>query len=384
MDWLNSRIKQTLDARHKSGNYRVLGGIHELIDFTSNDYLGLARSSIIKEAVRHRTDDIGIRNGSTGSRLLSGNYSLIEELEELLSRIFDAEACLVFNSGYVANLALHATLASKGDSIMYDQFAHVCIKEGAAMSRASSFPFYHNDPNDLENRLRRAEGRSIISVESIYSMDGDECCLDDLISLSQRYEAPIFIDEAHSTGVMGRSGNGYACSKRKQEEIFARIYTFGKAIGSHGACVCGSRSLIEYLKNFAAPFIYTTAMSPHNVLTVMEAFYYLREKGEQLQLQLNENIQQFKKLIKVYGLEWMQVGINSDSAIQPLIVSGNEEIKRTSAQLFDENFDIRPILSPTVRKGAERLRVCLHAYNTPEEIEALLRILSAANLRKGE
>lgn len=364
-DW----FKKKLDDRHSSGLLRKLTAPEGLIDFTSNDYLGLARSKELFEDIHRRTTSMDVKNGATGSRLLSGNSKYAEEIERKLATIFKGESALILNSGYSANLAALSSIPQRNDTIIYDELAHACIKDGARLSLAKHFSFRHNDLNDLESKISRAEGKIFIAVESVYSMDGDQCPLKELVDVAEKYHATIILDEAHSTGVMGDGGSGLAVSKNLHDKIAIRVYTFGKAMGIHGACVVGSKLLTDYLINFSRPFIYTTALTPHSIASIDCAFEFVK-KNIGLQQSLQERI-------KLFTSETTSLTnrTKSESAIQTIILPGNERIRKSAATLQQSGFDVRPILSPTVPAGTERLRICLHTFNSPGEISALAKAL---------
>jgi 8-amino-7-oxononanoate synthase len=374
---LTKKLEAKLQERLELGNERKLRDINLPFDFVSNDYLGLARSKELAGRIKHRfesLDHINL-NGASGSRLLSGNSSFAMALEEKLAKLFNAEAALLFNSGYMANLALISTIATKDDTILYDQLSHVCLKEGAWMSRADARPFRHNDVRDLELKLKQATGDVFVIMETVYSMDGDIGHVEEIHKVCRYYGANLIVDEAHSTGVMGKHGNGYLNQIGFQDAVFGRVYTFGKAVGVHGACICGSKILIDYLTNFCRPFIYTTGISLHQLVSIEQAFDYLYDYPE-LTSDLQKKIVHFQK-----GINSINLGINkakyqeSNTAIQPIIVPGNKRLKKVTADLQSLGFDIRPILSPTVKQGSERIRVCLHTHNTLEEIDDLIRNL---------
>ncbi|HEY9048682.1 MAG TPA: 8-amino-7-oxononanoate synthase [Ohtaekwangia sp.] len=370
MDRLQKELSKRLKAREEEGLLRTLKHTSGLIDFTSNDYLGLARSEDLFNAIHQKLNTLPARsNGATGSRLLAGNNSYYEEVESTLAGIFHAQAALIFNSGYSANLAVLSSLPQRGDTILYDELAHACIKDGTRLSMAKRFSFRHNDLNDLEAKLKRSEGNIFIAVESIYSMDGDACPLQELITLAEKYNAFIIVDEAHSTGVTGEKGSGLAVSLNVHDRIAVRIYTFGKAMGIHGACVTGSDELRNYLINFARPFIYTTALPPHSVVAIDCAFRYLQE-NIQTQEQLKKNIQLY-----LHATRDLPNKTISASAIQTAVYPGNDHVRSVAHALQQKGFDVRPILSPTVPKGTERLRICLHAFNTAQQIEELSVVL---------
>ncbi len=363
---LDTWLEKALANRKQQNLFRELKTSHGLADFCSNDYLGLARSEALFNMISARCENLPLRkNGSTGSRLLSGNSELTEALEHKLSTIFKCDAALILNSGYTGNLAIFSSIPQKNDTILFDELAHASIKDGARLSLAKRFSFRHNDLNDLESKIKRAKGKVFIAAESVYSMDGDECPLIELAALAKKYAASLILDEAHSTGTKGEYGSGLATSLGVEESIDIRLFTFGKALGIHGACVAGSQRLIQYLINFARPFIYTTALTPHGIVSIDCAFDYL---GENIHLQniLEQNIKAF-----VDGIGTVPNRTPSKSAIQTLIIGGNDKAKTSASSLQKEGFDIRPILSPTVAKGSERLRICLHTYNSWDEISKL-------------
>src|SRR5690606_36736063 len=202
----------------------------EAIDFYSNDYLGLARSSALSAEIEQQYREGNYLNGSTGSRLLGGNYPLIEDTEHKLAARFKSEGCILFNSGYSAILAVLSAVPGRGDTILFDNLAHASLKDGARLSLAKHHSFRHNDPEDLERKLAAATGNKFVVLESVYSMDGDLCALEDLIAASRRHNAIIVLDEAHSTGVIGEGGSGFAIARGLEKEVDIRVYTFGKAM----------------------------------------------------------------------------------------------------------------------------------------------------------
>jgi 8-amino-7-oxononanoate synthase len=313
-------------------------------------------------------------SGATGSRLLSGNTEYYEDLEKRLADLFRSESSLIFNSGYTANLAIFSSIPQKGDTIIYDELIHACIKEGSRLSFADRFSFKHNDVNDLEQKLKKAKGEKFVAIESIYSMDGDSALIKDILSICKEYGAYLIIDEAHGTGVFGEKGIGLACELGIDKDIFIRTYTFGKAIGSHGACVAASKVVREYLVNFARSFIYTTALPLHNLVSIDQAFNFISE-NPQLQNELKWRIHYFREQIQSPSSGKPVHYIDSSSSIQAILVPGNENAKALSETLIRQGYDIRPILSPTVQEGKERVRICLHVYNSLQEIEALVKII---------
>lgn len=370
MENIDAEIIRLLNERRAKGNLRVMRMPEPaLTDFSSNDYLGLARSEELQKSIYEQVLKNNLSNGSTGSRLLTGNSSYAEELESKLKQIFKSESCLLFTSGYSANIGILSSLPKKADTVLYDEKVHASLKDGVRLSLATRYPFRHNDIEDLEGKLRRSTGRKFVVVESIYSMDGDECPLPDLIRLKNKYDFEIIVDEAHSTGIIGSYGEGLCVTSQLHEEITLRIYTFGKALGSHGACVAASEAIKQYLTNFCRAFIYTTALPPHTLVSIAEGFDYIAnhsDLGTSLRLKSRKYLENIHPSLRT----------SSRSAIQTVIIPGNENCKQASEVLKQKGFDVRPILSPTVPNGSERLRICLHSYNTDSEIVNLTRALN--------
>ena len=216
-------LQHKLDERINKGNIRKLPSLTGLVDFVSNDYLGLSGNEHLATQIHDRCVAEKVPNGGTGSRLLSGNHKWYEEAEDLLKSIFKAEDVLLFNSGYAANQALVSSVADKGDTILYDQLSHVCLKEGAWLSRAETIAFRHNDLEDLESRLKRVEGRCFVLTETIFSMDGDVAPLEQIVSICEKYSAYLIVDEAHSTGVYGENGSGMLTEMKLDQRVLGVI-----------------------------------------------------------------------------------------------------------------------------------------------------------------
>ncbi|MFT4736043.1 MAG: 8-amino-7-oxononanoate synthase [Cyclobacteriaceae bacterium] len=361
-----AKLVEALTQRSKSGNLRSLRRTDSLVDFASNDYLGLSTSNELHKLIQTRYYALDtIRNGGTGSRLISGNTAIYEQLENKLAGIFKGEGALLFNSGYAANQALVSAVPQKGDTILYDQRSHVCLKEGAWLSKAQSFSFAHNNLDDLAQKLKRAAGDVFVVTETVFSMDGDVSPLSEMITLCKSFGAYMIVDEAHSTGAYGKDGAGWLVQENLQEGVFARVYTFGKAMGVHGACVVGSEQLKKYLINFGRPFIYTTSLPAHSIVSIDAAFDLLGQQAH-LQQSLSQKINLFRQLY---------LSSVSRTAIQPILIKGNDKVKQVADRMQKEGFDIRAILSPTVREGEERLRISLHASNSDQQITEMVEAL---------
>jgi len=373
-------LLQKLQQREQNNALRKLPISSNLIDFASNDYLGFANSSTIFNQTHNYLLENNIKiNGATGSRLLSGNHNLYQITEKFIANFHQSETALIFNSGYDANVGFFSAVPQRNDIILYDELCHASIRDGIQMSNAKSFKFQHNDFEDLERLiLKRSPEASIhttiyVATETIFSMDGDSPNLEVLVTLCEKHKVYLVVDEAHALGVIGDYGQGLVQSQGLQNHVFARIITFGKGLGCHGAAILGSQELQNYLINFARSFIYTTALSPHSVASILIAYQYLESEKERVQI-LSKNIQFFNQQKTQIGLK--SLFVYSKSAIQSAIIPKNENVKHIASQLQQKGFDVKAILSPTVPEGQERLRFCLHSYNSEEEISAVLQILS--------
>jgi 8-amino-7-oxononanoate synthase len=264
-------------------------------------------------------------------------------------------------------------------TILFDELSHASIRDGIQLSNAKSYKFKHNDFEDLERLLLKLSTDNqqpttiYIVTESVFSMDGDCPNLEKLTQISNKYSCNLVVDEAHALGVFGNRGEGFVQMLGLQDAAFARIVTFGKGLGCHGAAIIGSTELKNYLVNFARSFIYTTGLSPHSVATILIAYQHLETEKKELE-KLRKNINYFNQEKNLLGLKPMFV--RSKSAIQSAIVPGNRNVKLIANQLQENGFDVKAILSPTVPEGQERLRFCLHSYNSKEEISEVLKLLS--------
>jgi 8-amino-7-oxononanoate synthase len=370
-------LYKKLEKRYEDNSLRKLGSQSSLVDFASNDYLAFAESKAIFERTTELLSQKGISgNGATGSRLLSGNHSLYTEAEEMLCKFHESESALIFNSGYDANLGFFGSVPQRGEIVLYDELCHASIRDGLLLSNAKAIKFGHNDCEHLQQLIERFSGNTIyIVTETVFSMDGDCPPIEQIVEIAEQNSCFLIVDEAHALGVMGEKGQGLLQSLNLHNRVFARIVTFGKALGCHGAAVLGSNQLTQYLVNFARSFIYTTGLSPHSVATIMVGYSQLENDSESLG-KLRSNIIYFNQQKKLLGLT--PLFVRSYSSIQCAIVQGNENVKNLAA-LFQENgFDVKAILSPTVPAGQERLRFCIHSYNSTEQIDAILNLLSAS------
>lgn len=326
------------------------------LDFSSNDYLGLASSKRLGLAVSAAIAR-GTAIGAGGSRLLRGNHPEHEELEAQAAAFFHCERTLFFGGGYVANFAVFSTLPQRDDLVILDELIHASIREGVRAGRAASAEAPHNDVGAVETLIRSwrgggGRGRIWIAVESLYSMDGDRAPLDDLKTLAVGYEALLVIDEAHATGVFGPDGCGLAASFEGLENVIV-LHTCGKALGGAGALLNLPRVLADFLVNRCRPFIFSTAPSPLMAVAALEALKILKEEPQRREALAN--------LVAYAGWQAQaRCGLQvSGSQILPVIIGDDFGTMQIAAKLRERGFDVRGVRPPTVPKGTARLRISI-------------------------
>ncbi|MEM9142207.1 MAG: 8-amino-7-oxononanoate synthase [Bacteroidota bacterium] len=378
------KLEQQLNERKENDLLRSLPGQENLVDFASNDYLGFAQDETLYAHTFQRLLNEGIsRNGASGSRLISGNHKLYTELEAHLAHFHDIEDALVFTSGYNANLGFFAAVPQRNDVVFYDQMIHASIRDGIALGHAKSYKFRHNDLENLQEGVQRvlnssqegiSDTRIYVVTESVFSMEGDSPDLTALAKYCLENGYYLVVDEAHALGVFGSKGMGLVQELGLEKKVFARIITFGKALGCHGAAVLGSAVLKQFLLNFARSFMYTTGLPPHTLATLQSGYAYLEStEGKDRQRRLKRNITYFKQ--RLGKLDLAPLFTPSDSAIQACVIPGNSRAQSISKKLAEDGFNVKAIRSPSVPKGYERLRFCVHSFNTKEEIGYVLQLL---------
>lgn len=355
-------VSHRLNEQRKNLAFRVLMRADPVLtDLCSNDYLGICRNEMIRIPST-------MAHGSTGSRLLSGNSLEAEQLEAFLASFHRAETALLFNSGYDANLGILSCLPQEGDTILYDVLSHASIRDGIRLSKAKAFPFLHNDMADLERRLSAASGTVYVVTESVFSMDGDLAPLIQMVTLCEKFGGFVIVDEAHATGVMGAHGEGLVQQLGLEKKVMARIHTFSKAIGCHGAVILGSDLLKQYLLNFSRPLIYATALSPAAVAAVRASYEIFPGMDDERNI-IKELVSYFQSLSLPFDK------LRSDTPIQGIIIPGNREVTEMSMRLLEVGLDCRPIRYPSVPKGSERIRIILHAFNKPGDLDLLKKTI---------
>ncbi len=344
----------------------VRAGGREWINFASNDYLGLAGSQEIREALVKGVAQYG--GGAGASRLVCGTHRAHVELEEALAAFKGTEAALTFSSGFAVALGTIPALVGKGDTLILDKLCHASLVDAARLSGATLRVFPHNHLDKLERLLQTAQGRVLVITEAIFSMDGDAAPLREIVELKEKHGAWLLVDEAHAVGVLGPQGRGLAAALGVDRRVDLHLGTLSKAFGLSGGYLAASRPVIDLLINRARSFIYSTAPPPHLAYALQLALDIIRsDAGDALRHSLHGNVQQMRGILRGLGIATPQ----APSAILPVILGDEERAMKTSARLREAGWLIPCIRYPTVARGRARLRITASALHTSTQIEAL-------------
>jgi 8-amino-7-oxononanoate synthase len=390
MNSFTNELQHRLAARREQNLFRELRrvdsaagpriemGERSFLNFSSNDYLGLASHPALKSAATRAVEMFG--SGAGASRLICGSLAPFHELEETLAAFKCTEAALSFSTGYAAATGAISALMGSDDVIILDKLVHACIVDAARLSGAKLRIFDHNDLNDLAEKLNWAAGRrrtpnqkshTLIVTESVFSMDGDRAPLREIVALKEQHGAWLMVDEAHATGILGRNGRGLADELGVSSQIDIQMGTLGKALGASGGYICGSRELVDFLINHARSFIFSTAPVPAAAAAATAGIRVIQSsEGDALRKSLFERVRELTSSIEV------QPSAGS-SAIVPFMI-GDEKAATTAAeQLREQHIFIPAIRYPTVARGAARLRITLSAAHSRADVDLLIRGLNA-------
>ncbi len=339
-----------------------------LINFASYNYLGLSYRPEVKQAIKEAVDRFG--GGSSGSPILSGTTQLHKQLADELAAFKAKEAAMIFPTGYSANVGVIAGLMRSGDLIVADQYAHASIVDGMILSKAKSRFFRHNKPEDLDRKLRGFEGKKLVIVEGVYSMDGDIAPLPEIMEVARSHNARVLIDEAHSTFVFGANGRGVAEHFGLDAEVDIHIGTFSKSLGGQGGFVAGSRALIDYLRGFSRSRFFSCALAPTVVAGITRALQLASAEPE-LRTRLWENVEIMQGLLRDGGVD---IG-DSESQVIPIMVRNDAKVFEIGEELLREGVFINPVKYPAVGKHKSRFRMSISAAHSRDELEEGARII---------
>jgi 8-amino-7-oxononanoate synthase len=333
-----------------------------LVNFASYNYLGLSYRPEVKKAIQEAAEVFG--GGASGSPILSGTTVLHERFAEEIAAFYDQEAALIFPTGYSANVGTIAGLMRSGDLIVADQFAHASIVDGMILSKAKSKYFRHNRPDDLDRKLSGFDGKKLVIIEGVYSMDGDTPPLAEIVEVCRRHRARLMIDEAHSAFVFGKTGKGVAEDEGLEDEIDIHLGTFSKSLGGQGGYIVGSSKLITYIKGFSRSRFFSCALSPVIVAGLRKALE-LATKEPELRTRLWENVKYMQELL---AAAHVPIG-DSNSQVIPIMVRDDTRILKMGEDLLREGVFINPVKYPAVGKNKSRFRMSVSAAHTREELE---------------
>jgi len=385
-----NELKQRTDKMKENGKFfylktvenasesRVFIDQKEKIMFASYNYLGLIDHPKLKEAAINALKKYG--TGTSGVRLLSGTTKVHEELEAKIAEFKEAEAAITYTSGYVTNLAAITSLFQRGDLIVMDKIDHASIIDGCILSGARHKTFLHNDMNSLERILADSDDfvNKIVIVDGVYSMEGDVANLPEISRLAKKYNAKVMVDEAHSIGVLGKTGHGIEEHFGLKNAVDIHMGTLSKAIPSVGGYIAGNKDMIDYLKHNSRPFIFSAPLPPVTAAVAKAALEVIEDEPERIE-KLRKNIVKFKEGIRSMGYN---IG-NSTTAIVPLIIGDEEETLELCKMVNDEGIFICPIVFPAVPKGTNRLRSHVLTTHTDEDIEKALEIFERCGKKLG-
>ena len=350
---------------------RIEFGGKSFLNFSSNDYLGLANHPALKEASINAVKGFGV--GAGASRLISGSIAPFHQLEEALAAFKKTDAALTFSTGYAAALGTITALLGRDDIIILDKLVHASIVDAAKLSGAKLRIFDHNDLNDLERILKWANEKSttrqshvLVVTESIFSMDGECAPLREIVALKEKYGAWLMVDEAHATGILGWNGRGLSDELGVSQQIEVKMGTLGKAIGASGGFICGSRPLVDYLVNRARSFIFSTAPAPAAAAAALAGIQLIQSnEGENLRARLQQRVAELKSALHAPRSA-------NESAIIPLILGDEAGAVAAATKLREQNIFVPAIRYPTVARGSARLRITLTAAHTVDDISELV------------
>jgi 8-amino-7-oxononanoate synthase len=350
---------------------RVLLDGQPVLLLCSNNYLGLADHPQVREAAAEAAMRYGA--GSGASRLVSGNMTIHRRLEEQLAEFKRSEACLLFGSGYLANVGVVSALARQGDVVFSDRLNHASIVDGCRLARAETFVYEHGDVEQLEWGLRQAGGRgSLIVTDGVFSMDGDLAPLEEIVELAQRFDARVMVDEAHATGTVGPGGRGSVADAGLESEVDLVLGTLGKALGSYGAYVCCDGAIAKYLVNTARTLIFSTALPPPSAAAALAALELLRSSPRRVE-RLQRNGEVLRSALQAGGVTTDP----SETHIVPVVVGEPKAAVAASERLLEQGIFAQAIRPPTVPPGSSRLRLAAMASHTASELREVARVVAS-------
>jgi 8-amino-7-oxononanoate synthase len=354
----------------KTGEWR------DLINMASYNYLGISYRPEVKQAAHEALDRYGL--GASGSPILSGTFDVHEELASELARFKDKEACLLFPTGYSANVGFISSLMRAGDTVLLDQYSHASIVDGAILAKSKTVFFRHNNPLDLERKLSGVKGKKLVVVEGVYSMDGDICALPEILEVTKRHGARLLIDEAHSSFLFGPNGRGVAEHFGVDEEVDFHLGTFSKSLGGQGGYVCATKDLVDYSNAFARSRFFSCNLSPVLTAGLLAALRIARDEPE-LRARLWSNVAYLRRRFAEEGID---IG-KSTSQVMPVMVNNDSKVFTVAEKIQQRGLFLNPVTYPAVPKHRSRLRISVSAAHSEEDLESAVQTIAGVLREEG-
>jgi 8-amino-7-oxononanoate synthase len=352
------------------------GELREMLNLASYNYLGISYREEVKEAAIEAVRKYGL--GASGSPILSGTFDVHEQLAEELAQFKGKEACILFPTGYSANVGFISALMRSGDSIIVDQFAHASVVDGAILAKSKTIFFRHNNPLDLERKLKGLKGKKLVVVEGVYSMDGDVCALPEILEVCKRHGARMLIDEAHSTFLFGPNGRGVAEHFGLDKEVDFHLGTFSKSLGGQGGFVCGGRDLITYVSGFARSRFFSCNLAPAIAAGLLAGLRIVRSEP-QLRAKLWSNVAYLRRRFAEEGVD---IG-KSNSQVMPVLINNDAKVIAVAAKIQERGIYLQPVTYPAVPKHKSRLRVSISAAHAESDLEEAVQVIAAVLREEG-
>jgi glycine C-acetyltransferase len=348
----------------------------DLLNLASYNYLGISYRPEVKRAAAEAIEQYGL--GASGSPILSGTFEIHEKFAEELAQFKGKEACIIFPTGYSANVGFISALMRSGDTIFLDQYSHASIVDGAILAKSKTVFFRHNNPMDLERKMSRVQGKKLIVVEGVYSMDGDICTLPEILEVTKRHGARMLIDEAHSTFLFGPNGRGVVEHFGVDKEVDFHLGTFSKSLGGQGGFVCGSRELIDYVNAFSRSRFFSCNLSPVLIAGLRAGLQIAQEEPE-LRAKLWSNVAFLRRRFEEEGID---IG-KSNSQVMPVMVNNDAKVFAVAEKIQDRGLFLNPVIYPAVPKHRSRLRISVSAAHSEEDLEKAVGIIAGVLREEG-
>ena len=374
--YLYSEPLSSAPATRVSVRNRKTGQIQQLLNMASYNYLGISYRDEVKQAAIEATQKYGL--GASGSPILSGTFAIHNEFAEALAAFKEKEACILFPTGYSANVGFISSIMRPGDHILLDQYSHASIVDGAILAKSKTVFFRHNNPLDLERKLSGTRGKKLVVVEGVSSMDGDVCLLPEIVDVCKRHGARILIDEAHSTFLFGPNGRGIAEHFGLENEIDFHLGTFSKSLGGQGGFICGSRGLIDYVNAFGRSRFFSCNLAP-SLAAGLLAGLRIVETEPQLRTKLWSNVAYLRRRFAEEGVD---IG-KSTSQVMPVMVMNDAKVFAIAERIQERGLFLQPVTYPAVPKHKSRLRISVSAAHTEADLEEAVGVIAGVLREEG-